>query len=469
MSAAKSYAPPIEIGAVIVGEFAGVIIESKHSDFKVGEHVCCQGGWQDHAVVDGDEPSLHKVDASLLPLSAYLGVAGMPGRTAYFGLLEKGRPQEGETVVVSAASGAVGSVVGQIAKMKGCRVVGVAGGQEKCDYVINELGFDACVDYKTGSLNADLAAACNDSNADALFICTPNYTHYEILQVAIKSGKPIFLEKPMATDLQDAAATIAISEAYSSFIQIGLQYRYKAQYIEAFHEALSRRSLGEIKTISMSEYRPPFLDKVGQWNKFNANSGGTLVEKCCHYFDLINLMAQSQPTKVYASGGQAVNFKDFEHQGRASDIDDHAFVVIDYANGTRANFTLNMFCHEFTEELVVTGTQGRLVAKEVFNFHQQQGSRATVAIESGESAASRQTEVTYPALIEQSGHHGATYYEHIAFMDQLDGKPVEAATPLQGLWSMIVASAAQESMALGQAVEISPFMTANGLAGFLNH
>ena len=93
----------------------------------------------------------------------------------------------------------------------------------------------------------------------------------------------------------------------------------------------------------------------------------------------------------------------------------------------------------------------------------------SVAIESGESAASRQTEVTYPALIEQSGHHGATYYEHIAFMDQLDGKPVEAATPLQGLWSMIVASAAQESMALGQAVEISPFMTANGLAGFLNH
>ncbi|MEH6912348.1 MAG: NADP-dependent oxidoreductase [Oceanicoccus sp.] len=162
MSAAKSYAPPIEIGAVIVGEFAGVIVESKHPNFKVGEHICCQGGWQDHAVVDGNEPSLQKVDASVLPLSAYLGVAGMPGRTAYFGLLEKGRPQAGETVVVSAASGAVGSVVGQIAKMKGCRVVGVAGGKEKCHYVINELGFDACVDYKAGNLDADLATACPD-------------------------------------------------------------------------------------------------------------------------------------------------------------------------------------------------------------------------------------------------------------------------------------------------------------------
>ena len=313
----------------------------------------------------------------------------------------------------------------------------------------------------------DLASACNDPQADALFICTPNHTHFEILQVAIKSGKAIFLEKPMATDLGDAAATVAISDAYQSFVQIGLQYRYKVQYIEAFHEAKSRGSLGEIKTIAMSEYRPPFLDKVDQWYKFNANSGGTLVEKCCHYFDLINLMAESQPILVYASGGQGVNFTDFSKDGVPADIADHAFVVIDYANGTRANFTLNMFCPDFTEEMVVSGTRGRLVAREVFNFHQQQGSKAAVAIEAGELGASRQMDVTYGALIEQSGHHGATYYEHIAFMDQLEGKQVDAATPLQGLWSMIVASAAQESMVSGQSVDIKQFMQANGLAGFL--
>jgi len=124
--------------------------------------VCCPGGWQDHAIIEGYEPMLYKVDASALPLSAYLGVAGMPGRTAYYGLLEKGRPQAGETLVVSAASGAVGSVVGQIGKLKGCRVVGVAGGPDKCKYVIDELGFDACVDYKAGNLEADLAAACPD-------------------------------------------------------------------------------------------------------------------------------------------------------------------------------------------------------------------------------------------------------------------------------------------------------------------
>ena len=105
----------------------------------------------------------------------------------------------------------------------------------------------------------NLESACNDSAVDALFICTPNYTHFEILKVAIRSGKPIFLEKPMATDLDDAAATVAISDAYSAFIQIGLQYRYKAQYIEAFHEALSRQSLGEVKTIAVSECSATFF------------------------------------------------------------------------------------------------------------------------------------------------------------------------------------------------------------------
>jgi myo-inositol 2-dehydrogenase/D-chiro-inositol 1-dehydrogenase len=331
---------------------------------------------------------------------------------------------------------------------------------------VAEANFKQCSDVPLVRYES-LESACNDSTTDALFICTPNHTHFDILQVAIKSGKAIFLEKPMATDLQDAAATVAMSDTYSSFIQIGLQYRYKAQYIETFHEALSKQSLGEVKTIAVSEYRPPFLDKVGQWNKFIANSGGTLVEKCCHYFDLINLMAQSRPTKVYASGGRGVNFIDFEHEGKRSDIDDHAFVVIDYANGTRANFTLNMFCPDFSEEMVVTGTQGRLVATEVFNFHQQQGSKATVAIEVGEHGASKNTVVAYAALIEQSGHHGATYYEHIAFMDQLEGLAVDAATPLQGLWSMIVASAAQASVASGQAIDVNQFMQANYLADYL--
>ena len=314
---------------------------------------------------------------------------------------------------------------------------------------------------------SDLESACNDPDADAVFICTPNYTHFDILQVAIKSGKPIFLEKPMATDLGDAAAIVAMADAYVSFIQIGLQYRYKAQYIEAFYEVQARRSLGAVKTISLSEYRPPFLDKVNQWNKFNEFTGGTLVEKCCHYFDLINLIAESKPIRVYASGGQACNFLDFEVDQRKSDIEDHAFVTIDYKNGVRASFTLNMFCADFSEELVITGANGRVVASEKSNFQQQGPTQLKLSVELGEQGASRTADVNYPRLIEQSGHHGATFYEQLAFMDRLEGEVVNSATVIQGLWAMIVGSAAQKSMASKQAVEIEEFLRHNNLENYL--
>jgi myo-inositol 2-dehydrogenase / D-chiro-inositol 1-dehydrogenase len=313
----------------------------------------------------------------------------------------------------------------------------------------------------------DLEAACTDPQADAFFICTPNFTHFDVLQVALKSGKPIFLEKPMATSLADAASIVEQAANYSSFIQIGLQYRYKAQYVEAFQEALDRRSLGAIKTISMSEYRPPFLDKVGQWNKFNEYSGGTLVEKCCHYFDLINLLAEAAPMRVYASGGQAVNFLDFEREGKRSDIDDHSFVTIDYANQVRATFTLNMFCPDFYEELVITGDEGRLLACEKVDLQQQKAPVSSVSVYLGEQGSSRETRLAYPAAIEQSGHHGATYFEHCAFLDRLEGKSVDSATPLQGMWAMIVASAAQESIASGGPIDIADFLAQHKLTGLL--
>ncbi|MEM9404377.1 MAG: Gfo/Idh/MocA family oxidoreductase, partial [Pseudomonadota bacterium] len=203
---------------------------------------------------------------------------------------------------------------------------------------------------------ADLASACNDPDADALFICTPNHTHINVVEVAAKSGKAIFLEKPMATTLNDARKIVEVAADYPSIIQVGLQYRYKAPYVEARHEILERGAIGGVQTISMCEYRPPFLDKVEQWNKFSRCSGGTLIEKCCHYFDLMNLFAGAEPVRVYASSGQAVNFVDFEREGAASDIDDHGYVIVDYRNGVRGNFTLNMFSPHFFEELVVTGT-----------------------------------------------------------------------------------------------------------------
>ncbi|MGO8995624.1 MAG: NADP-dependent oxidoreductase [Polyangiaceae bacterium] len=157
MNDAKSYASKVEIGDVMVGGAVGEVVSSKNPGYRAGEFVVGIFGWQEYAVSNG--AGLMKVDPKRVPLSAYLGPVGMPGVTAYIGLIDIGAPKEGETVVVSAASGAVGSVVGQIAKMRGCRAVGIAGGRDKCEYVTRELGFDACIDYKAGKLEEDLRAA----------------------------------------------------------------------------------------------------------------------------------------------------------------------------------------------------------------------------------------------------------------------------------------------------------------------
>jgi len=154
MSDTKSYVKGVDLGEVMVGQTAGEVVESRHAGFKPGDKALTQLGWQLYGKAKGEE--LNKVESTRAPLSYYLGMLGMPGMTAYFGLKEIGQPKTGQTVVVSAASGAVGSVVGQLAKLWGCRAVGIAGGREKCDYVTRELGFDACIDYKAGKLRDEL-------------------------------------------------------------------------------------------------------------------------------------------------------------------------------------------------------------------------------------------------------------------------------------------------------------------------
>ena len=161
MNDVRSYARPVQLGEVMVGGTVSQVVESNIPEYSAGDIVCAHHGWQEYAIARPGKATV-KVDPRLAPVSTAVGVLGMPGQTAYFGLLRVGRPQPGETVVVSAAAGAVGSAVGQIAKIHGCRAVGVAGGPKKCDHVVNELGFDACVDYKAGHLKEDLAAACPD-------------------------------------------------------------------------------------------------------------------------------------------------------------------------------------------------------------------------------------------------------------------------------------------------------------------
>jgi NADPH-dependent curcumin reductase len=158
MNEGKSYIPPVQIGEVMRAGGVGAVIASRHPDFKAGDTVYGSLGIQEYVTLDGK--GLTRIDTKFASAPVFLGALGMPGMTAYFGLLDIGKPQPGQTVVVSGAAGAVGTVVGQIAKIKGCRVVGIAGGKEKCDYLVRELGFDAALDYKSEDVKKSLKAAC---------------------------------------------------------------------------------------------------------------------------------------------------------------------------------------------------------------------------------------------------------------------------------------------------------------------
>lgn len=308
-----------------------------------------------------------------------------------------------------------------------------------------------------------LEAACNDPAVDGLIISTPNYTHLDVLKVAVKSGKHIFMEKPMATTVRDAYEIVQIARDYPAVLQIGLQYRYKAMYVEAINEALERRSLGEIKMINILEHRIPFLDKVNQWNKFSKFSGGTLVEKCCHYFDLLNMFAQARPERVMGTGSMAVNFTEFEYEGEKSDILDNALINVVYANGVQASFNLCMFAPMFYEEVILVGDQGRLKAYEENNFLPTNRPENYMEVTLGVDKPSRVSIPCYPTLIQESGHSGATFFEHINLIDNIEGKETNSATVEEGFWSVVVGAAAEEAVKTGQSVLINDFLKQNGI------
>lgn len=302
-----------------------------------------------------------------------------------------------------------------------------------------------------------LRDACHDPAVDGLIICTPNHTHFEIVQEAIRSGKHILLEKPMANTIRDAHAVWQFGQDYDAVLQIGLQYRFKPQYVEALYEIEQRRTIGLVKTIQVVKHRLPFMDKVDQWNKFARFSGNTLVEKCCHYFDLINLTAGGLPQTIYAVATDAVNFTDFEKDGARSDILDNGLVTLVYENGVTAAFNLCMFAPAYHEELIVCGSEGRLRATERRDFLPHQLPTAELEIATIDRRPSRTIQPMYPQIIQESGHLGATYIEHVEFINQIEGQASTAATAEEGFWSVVVAAAAQESIKSGRPLDLQTF------------
>ena len=247
MNDAKSYAQPQPLGQVMQGGTAGEVVASKNERFRVGDTVVAFGGWQQYALVDGNAVgALRKVDTTHVPLSAYLGAVGMPGVTAWYGLMKICQPKAGGTIVVSAASGAVGSVVGQLAKTRGCRAVGIAGGAEKCAYVVDELGFDACVDYK----------AVMGKSADPKAL-------YEALKAATPEGVDGCFENVGGAMLD---ATLARMNAFGRIALCGMISGYDGAPIPLLQPSLLLQSRLTLEGFIVSEHMevwPEALKELG--------------------------------------------------------------------------------------------------------------------------------------------------------------------------------------------------------------
>ena len=278
---------------------------------------------------------------------------------------------------------------------------------------------------------------------DAVVIATPNLTHAAILADAMATDLAIMVEKPLCTTIADCVDVRDRAAGRAAITWVGLEYRY-IPTVSALLDQLEAGVAGPIRMVSVREHRFPFLNKVGDWNRFTANTGGTLVEKCCHFFDLMRQIAGADPIRVYASGGQDVNHLDEVYDGRPADMLDNAFVIVDFANGVRGSLDLSMFAEggRYEQEITVVGD----VAKVQTTFP---GDVVTV----GRRDRTGPYEVPAPADVPYLGFHGgSSYIEHVRFIECVrSGRPPEVTVD-DGLWSVATGVAAHRSIDEGRSV-----------------
>ena len=300
-------------------------------------------------------------------------------------------------------------------------------------------------------------AAVIQSAPDAVVITSPNFVHAAQLKQLAATNISVLVEKPLCTESADLQALTDLGR--DKLWWVAMEYRYMPPIARLIDIARSGE-LGAIHSLSIREHRFPFLEKVGDWNRFNANTGGTLVEKCCHFFDLMRHMLQSDPVRIYASGGQDVNHLDESYDGKTPDILDNAMVVVDFASGQRASLELCMFAEgsRFQEEVCIVGAQAKAEAKvpgptRFWNTESGQAPTPEVII-SPRNAPPTQAEVPVdPDLLEAGDHNGSTFYQHQRFLNAMHGGPIEV-TVADGAWAVRMGMAAQESIKTGQAIEL---------------
>ncbi len=296
-------------------------------------------------------------------------------------------------------------------------------------------------------------------NLDAVVIVSPNYLHVEQLQkIAATRPMPILCEKPLYTNPADAAVLDEVFKDYPHPVWVAMEYRYMPPVAALIAQA--EQVTGGIAMLTIREHRFPFLPKIGDWNRFNAKTGGTLVEKCCHFFDLMRLILQDEPVRVMASAGQAMNHLDERYNDEVPDIWDHGYVILDFAKGTRAMLELSMFAEgsKYQEEISAVGPKGKieaLVPGPGRFWPKLLGDPPVpqMIISPRAPKGPYVSEIPVdPALLAAGDHNGSTYYQHQRFNAVVRGEGQVEVTLADGAKAVQIGLAAQESARTGQAV-----------------
>jgi myo-inositol 2-dehydrogenase/D-chiro-inositol 1-dehydrogenase len=286
------------------------------------------------------------------------------------------------------------------------------------------------------------------ARVDAVVVATPNFTHHDVLRAVFETRLHVLVEKPLCTEVEHCLAIADAAEKHPGVVWVGMEYRYMRP-VARLVEEVEGGAIGRLVMLAIREHRFPFLKKVGDWNRFNRNTGGTLVEKCCHFFDLMNVIVRQRPVRVYASGAGDVNHQDERYAGEKPDILDNAFAVVDFDGGARALLDLCMFAENATHEMEIAATGDRGKVEAFVPAHRLVLTRRD---------RNEPTTVTFPIdanLARAGAHHGSTFVEHVAFRDAIrsGGKPVVSAR--DGALAVAMGVAGERSARLRRPVELA--------------
>ena len=303
------------------------------------------------------------------------------------------------------------------------------------------------------------AAVIGDPAVDCLLIASPNFAHFrQLREIADARPLPVLVEKPLFTDPRDALAVRQFARNYPAPAWVAMEYRYMPPVAEFVAQA--QAATGGIRMLTIREHRYPFLSKVGDWNRFNRNSGGTFVEKCCHFFDLMRLILKAEPVRVMASAGQAVNHLDERYGGEVPDIWDNGYVIVDFDSGARAMLELCMFAEgsRYQEEIFAVGATGKIECQvpgpgRFWPAHLGAAPTAQVIVSPRDPAGPRAIPIPVdPALLAAGDHNGSTFYQHQRFVEAVRGGGAVEVTLDDGWKAVAMGMAAQRSAREGIAV-----------------